>query len=153
MVQVIKKPAAKPATAKRATAKKALAPAGRSGQAINLPAVAAVLVEGRRKDLAALTKVGTKSLESLQAVVKHQTEALKAAILEWQSVVKVMAMAGMRESIANLDQLARGAFEMALDNIREIAALAADSQAEAIDVVKQRIAEDVEEVKLMLRRG
>jgi phasin family protein len=156
MVESIKKVGAKRAVRRPAAPPKASRATGPGSApargALKAPALATLLVDARRKDLNALSTASKKSLQGLQAVVQRQTKALEAAISEWQAVTKVMGAAGARESIANLDQLGRGVFAMALDNIREIAKLAADTQAEALDVVKQRIGEDVEEAKQLLRR-
>lgn len=94
-----------------------------------------------------------KSYEGLQAAVKRQTELLKEAIGEWRTLAKVMSVVGARESIAKLDEIAKGAFEMALENIRELAELAAESQAEAFEVVRRRIRQDVNDVSKLLNRG
>jgi len=42
---------------------------------------------------------------------------------------------------------------MALSNIRELAELSAQSQAEAFKVVQQRIEQNVDEVRKLLQRG
>jgi phasin family protein len=115
-----------------------------------MPDVAAVLIDSRRKDLEALTAASRKSYEGLQAVVQRQVTLVKYALREWQSVAVVMKIAGARDSAAHLDRLGRGALELALSSIRELAQLAVTTQADALNVIKRRIDEDLEEVSRLL---
>ncbi len=139
-------------TAAKRTTAKASAPAGNALPQLRLAGVAGKLLEGRRKDLQALIAANEKSYKGLQTVVKRQTDMLKAAIGEWRSVAKVVAVAGPRESIAQLDQLAVQAFKLSLSNIRELAELAARDQSDAFSVIQGRIRESVDEVSKLLKR-
>jgi phasin family protein len=118
---------------------------------LNLSGVAGTIAEGRRKDLAALIAANKKSYEGLQAVVARQTSMLKNAVAEWQSMAQGMSQGEGRQGFGQMDQVAKNAFTMALDNIRELGELAARSQAEAFEIVRRRIMENVEEVNALLR--
>ncbi|OUM01512.1 TIGR01841 family phasin [Variovorax sp. JS1663] len=120
-------------------------------QNLPLAGAASTIVESGRKDLAALMEANEKSYQGLQAVVQRQTEMLKASIVEWQGAVKGMSPAEPRENLAKLDALGRAAFKQALDDIRELSELAARSQAEAFDIVSQRIRSNVDEVSKLLK--
>jgi phasin family protein len=52
-----------------------------------------------------------------------------------------------------MDEVAKQTFTMALENIRELGELAARSQAEAFEIVRRRIMENVNEVSSLLQRG
>jgi phasin family protein len=84
-------------------------------------------------------------------VVARQTEMLKASIVDWQGTVKGMSPAEPRENLAKLDAMGKAAFKQALDDIRELSELAAKSQAEAFDIVSQRIRANVDEVSKLLK--
>jgi phasin family protein len=118
---------------------------------LNLSGVAGTIAEGRRKDLAALVAANKKSYEGLQAVVARQTAMLKNAVTEWQSMAQGMSRGEGNQGLGQMDQVARNAFTMALNNIRELGELAARSQAEAFEIVRRRIMENVEEVNALLR--
>ena len=120
---------------------------------LTISGAAGALLEDRRKDLEALVQANKKSYEGLQAVVKRRTALLMDAIGEWQTVAKLMKVAGPHESIAKLDELGKGALKMALENIGELAELAAKSQSDALEIVKQRIRENVDEVSELLNRS
>ena len=140
-------PAAK---SKASSAVDAVSQMARSLEGIHLRSLASKLVEGRRQDLEAIILANRKSFKGIQAVVKRQTDLLKAAIGEWRSVVKVMRVAGPKESIARLDELAKQSFLMAIANVRELAELSAKTQAEAFDLVKQRVNQNIDEVSALL---
>jgi len=157
------------ATAKKAAAKKTTASAKKAApdvadmlnplkgmadrlQGLNLTGGAGKLLEAGRKDLAALMEANEKSYQGLQTVVQRQTEMIKSAISEWQAAAKEMPGKDPKENLAKLDELGRQSFQRAIDDIKELANLAAKSQADAFDVVRQRIQANVDEVTKMLQR-
>lgn len=121
-------------------------------QSLNLTGGAGKLLESGRKDLAALMEANEKSYKGLQTVVQRQTEMIKSAISEWQAAAKEMPGKDPKENLAKLDELGRQSFQRAIDDIKELANLAAKSQADAFDVVRQRIQSNVDEVTKMLQR-
>ena len=121
-------------------------------QSLNLTGGAGKLLESGRKDLAALMQANEKSYQGLQTVVQRQTEMIKSAIAEWQAAAKEMPGKDPKENLAKLDELGRQSFQRAIDDIKELANLAAKSQADAFDVVRQRIQSNVDEVTKMLQR-
>jgi len=125
---------------------------GKALEQFNLSGVASTIAEGRRKDLAALVAANKKSYEGLQAVVARQTAMLKNAVTEWQAIAQGMKPGGTGQGFGRLDDVAKQTFTVALENIRELAELAARSQAEAFEIVRRRIMENVEEVNALIRR-
>jgi phasin family protein len=125
---------------------------GKALEQFNLSGVASTIAEGRRKDLAALVAANKKSYEGLQAVVARQTAMLKNAVTEWQAIAQGMKPGGAGQGFGRLDEVAKQTFTVALENIRELGELAARSQAEAFEIVRRRIMENVEEVNALIRR-
>ena len=121
-------------------------------QDLNLTGGASKLLESGQKDLQALMQANEKSYQGLQTVVQRQTEMIKHAITEWQTAAKEMPGKDAKENLARLDELGRQSFQRAIDDIKELANLAAKSQADAFDVVRQRIQSNVDEVTKMLQR-
>ncbi len=154
-----RRPAAKKAapTPRAVPAKRAAAPkkAGIAAtlKQLDLTGVAGKLVEGRRKDLQAIVEANKKSYAGIQAVVQRQTAMLKEAISQWQALAGSVSVTEPRESISKLNEMARASFQSSLGNIRELAELAGRSQAEAFEVLKARIQENVDEVNQLLKRG
>ena len=159
-----KKPAARPA-AKRAPAKKpvtkkpvARKPAVKAKRASaplaskhDLSAATSKFLANGRKDLEALLKVNKHSYAELQTLVKRRTSLLKDAIKDWQAVAKSVDVHKPMDSVTKFESLGKEAFKMALENIRELADLAAKSQAEAFKVVKKSIEDNVSEVSKLLK--
>ena len=52
----------------------------------------------------------------------------------------------------NLDDLALASLKLALNDVRELADLAASSQREAFELVQQRVTENIDEVQRLLRK-
>ncbi|SFM28708.1 TIGR01841 family phasin [Variovorax sp. OV329] len=121
-------------------------------QNLNASGAASAIAASGRKDLEALMKANQKSYQGLQAVVQRQTEMLRDSITAWQGTVKSMPGSDAKEGIAKLDALGRAAFKQALDDIRELADMAAKSQAEAFEIVRERIATNVDDVKKLLKK-
>jgi len=121
-------------------------------QNLNMTDGAGKLLDAGRKDLQALMQANEKSFQGLQTVVQRQTEMIKSAITEWQAAAKDIPGKDPKESLAKLDALGRQSFQRAVDDIKELANLAAKSQADAFEVVRQRIQSNVDEVTKMLQR-
>lgn len=122
-------------------------------QNLKLSGAAGAILESGRKDLAALIKANEKSYQGLQAVVQRQTEMLRSAITDWQGAVSTMPGKDPKENLAKLDEMGKAAFKRALDDIRELAELAAKSQSDAFEVMRQRISANVEQVSQLLGKG
>ena len=121
-------------------------------QNLNIAGSASSIAASGRKDLEALIKANRKSYEGLQAVVQRQTEMLRDSITAWQGTVKSLPGSDPKDGIAKLDAMGKAAFKQALDDIRELADMAAKSQAEAFEIVRERIANNVDEVKKLLKQ-
>ena len=122
-------------------------------QNLKLSGTAGAVLDSGRKDLAALVKANEKSYQGLQAVVARQTEMLRTSITDWQGAMSAMPGKDPKENMAKLDEMGRAAFQRALDDIRELAELAAKSQADAFDIMRQRISDNVEQVSQLLTKG
>ncbi|MEJ8857110.1 TIGR01841 family phasin [Variovorax robiniae] len=120
---------------------------------VNLQGAASAVLDNRRKDLKALVEANEKSYKGLQAVVQRQAEMLKTSITEWQSAAKEMPGKDPKEQLAKLDEMGRAAFKQALADMKELAELAAKSQADAFNVVRDRINDNVKQVSDLLKSG
>lgn len=121
-------------------------------QNANLTGAGSKLLDSGRKDLQAVMQANEKSYKGLQMLVQRQTEMIKSAIAEWQSVAKPMPGQDPKENLAKLDALGRASFQRAIGDIKELAELAAKSQKDAFEVVRQRVQDNVDEVTKLLQR-
>ena len=119
----------------------------------NLTGSAATLLESGRKDIEALVEANKRSYQGLQTVVQRQTEMLRNSITEWQGAMQGMQGQDMSANLAKLDEMGKAAFQQALNDIRELADVAAKSQAEAFEIVRKRVSDNVEQVTQLLQQG
>jgi len=122
-------------------------------QDLNLTGTAAALLENGRKDIEALVEANKRSYQGLQTVVQRQTEMLRNSVTEWQEAMKGLPGQDMSANLSKLDELGKAAFQQALNDIRELADVAAKSQAEAFEIVRKRVSDNVEQVTQLLQQG
>lgn len=117
----------------------------------NLPGVDMdSLMASQKKNMEALTAANRVALEGMQAVAKRQAEILQETMNEASKAVDVLSKAGSpTEVAAKQAELAKGAFERALSNMRELAEMVAKSNEEATSTINARISATLDEIKDM----
>ena len=149
------KPAAKTVSAaKRVTTDKQAPPAldiEKILTGFKLPGVDVnLIIEGRRADIRAVTLANKLAYDSMKALAKRQAEMLREAITEWRAAVKDLTAPDRDALTAQRTDLAKRAIQKALANVRELAELAAKSQAEAWDPVGKRFRDNLADAKKAL---
>ena len=87
------------------------------------------------------------SVAGVQAVLERRIETLRETLAELRLLGKLMRRFGARESVAHVDELARGALQLTLANVRELMALATSTQREALGILARRLQADLEEFR------
>lgn len=106
------------------------------------------VVASQKKNLEALTSANRVAFEGLQAVAKRQAEILQETMNEASKAVDSMSKAGSPPEIAAKQaELAKGAFERALGNMKELADMVAKSNQEATSTINTRISATLDEIK------
>jgi phasin family protein len=96
----------------------------------------------------ALTVANQLAAEGFQTVAKRQAEIIKESIEDFTGALKGMMSAGSPENnAAKHADLAKRTFERTIANMRELAELAAKSNAEAFEVINKRMVESLDELK------
>ena len=109
------------------------------------------ILESRRKDIDALVQANQAILEGMQALANKQGELLRQSMEDTQSSLKA-AMGGVGVADpAKQGELARKACEKALGDMKDLAEIARQSQADALAKIAQRANESAEEIKKSLR--
>lgn len=101
----------------------------------------AALVEREKRNIEALTKANKIAFEGWRALAMRQTEILQ------ETMAQTIAHARKEGAAKDAADLARQGFAKALDNMRELAEMAAKSQQEAFEVVRKRIGENIDEIR------
>ena len=109
--------------------------------------MAAALARSRCEDAHALIEAGRMSVAGVQALLERRIDTLREALSELRAVGKLMSHAGARETVAHVDELARGAVELTLASVREMMALASSTQREALAVLARRLQADLLEFR------
>ena len=108
------------------------------------------LMEARRKDIEALAAANRVAMEGIQSLSQKQAEILRTTMDQLQSLVKQVTTAGSATS-AGTGEVVQQALQKAFANMRELAEAAHKSQFDALAVVRQRVHENIEEVKMLLQ--
>jgi hypothetical protein len=116
---------------------------------IELSGLAGKFVAVWRADVAAIVQSNRKSYAGLRATARQQ---IKDAVGELQTLGKVVATVGAKESARNLNALAVASLQLVLADIRALAALAANSQRETFEIVHGRATKTVDKVQRLLRK-
>ena len=112
-----------------------------------------LILEGRRADIKAVTLANKRAYDGMKALAKRQAEMLREAVAEWRDAVKDLTAPDRDALAAQRTDLANQAIQKALANVRELAELAAKSQAEAWDPVGKRLRDNLADAKKALRLG
>jgi phasin family protein len=99
------------------------------------------IVEREKKNIEALTKANKVAFEGWQALVRRQSEILQ------QTMEDALANARKQGSATHRVEIAKQGFEKALGHMRELAEMAAKSQAEAFEIIQKRISANVHELQ------
>lgn len=106
------------------------------------------LMASQQRNVAALTRANQVLLEGAQAVMQREVEILQKAMAEVMAASQELMQEGDPQAQARRRfEMAQASFEAALNNMRELAELAARSNTEALDVINKRALESFEEIK------
>jgi phasin family protein len=106
------------------------------------------LMSAQEKNIAALKQANQHAAEGLQALAKRQMEMMQQVMQGAASAAQqVAASSGPKEAAAKQAEVAKAAFEQAVANMREMAELVSKSSNQAFEVITQRAAEGLEELK------
>jgi phasin family protein len=109
--------------------------------------------DAQRKNIEALTAANRKAFEGVQAVAKRQAEFMQEAMSELTTAMQQMAVTGTPEDkAAQQAEIAKAAFERAIENMRELSDMVAKANAETADLVTKRISESLDEIKALLAK-
>lgn len=116
---------------------------------IDLPA----LMDAQRKNVQALQEANQKAYNGALALAQRQVEILEETMRQWQNAAKELTSKTPAESVgAKQVDLAKKAIENALGNMRELAEMAVNSQAQAYDVIGKRVQASIEELREYLNK-
>jgi phasin family protein len=114
-----------------------------------LPGIdASAILESRRKDIEALAAANTTALTGVQSLGQKQMEILSATMTRLQSLVAQQSGA---EGKPAASEAVQQALHRALADMQELAETAYRAQADSYAVISKRVAENVEELKALVK--
>ena len=120
------------------------------GQGLGAVDMGAV-VEAQRRNLEALAQANQVAADGMRALAERQAEILRQGMEQAASAMGTMLSSGSPEDkAARQTEFAKGAFERAIANARELAEMTTRAQSEAGDVIARRMAASMDELKAML---
>jgi phasin family protein len=102
------------------------------------------MMEGRRKDIEALTEVNKIALESSQTMAHRQVEILQKTM---QELTQTMTSG----NTAKQGELVQHAMEKAFAYMLELAEVARKAQIEALDVINKRAQQNIQELTSLVQ--
>jgi phasin family protein len=111
-----------------------------------------LLIEAQRKDIAALTQAHRLANEGMQALVQKQAELFSRHVEEMRTAVQKMSGEDPKDAVAQQGALVQRTLTKALQDMRELAGMAQNSQIEALAAISRRAGQNLEEAKVPLRQ-
>ena len=106
------------------------------------------MVATQKKNIDALTNANQLAIEGMQAVALRQAEIIRETVEMAQAQMGQVNVSGNpEEAVAQQTELLKASIERAVNNARELSEMVAKSNAEAFDIVNQRVTESLDEIK------
>ena len=122
---------------------------GRLVDKFKIPGIdVAAIVEAQRKDMEALAEANRQAYEGIKALAQRRNEILRAALVEWQEAMKD---ATGKDALSKNADRARQGVKKAIDSIRELAEMEAETRRKAWKVVQDRFQENVANLQNLLK--
>ena len=110
------------------------------------------IIESQRKDMEALVEANKATYEGMQALARKQTEILTQAMQTMQESAKGMATGGAGTPDAGKQmELVRTAYQKALNDMKELAEMARQSQSDAMAAITQRATKSLQEMQQLMK--
>lgn len=112
----------------------------------------APIIESQRKDMEALVEANKATYEGMQALARKQTEIMTQAMQTMQESARGMATGGAGAPDAGKQtELVRTAYQKALNDMKELAEMARQSQADAMAAITQRATKSLQEMQQLMQ--
>jgi phasin family protein len=97
------------------------------------------LVEQGRKNIEAVQAANQAVIDGWQAIAEKQADVFRETMDSLQKAMNEGLSGSTSESGERQAELAREGFETALENVRQLAEIATDSQTKAFEIMRERI--------------
>jgi phasin family protein len=108
------------------------------------------IMEARRKDIEAVVEANKAAFESMKALGAKQTEMFQQAMADIQQAAQTQGTSIGLGDPAKQTELVRNACQKALADMKELAEMARQSQADAMSHITRRATENMQEIKNLM---
>ena len=106
------------------------------------------MMSAHKKNIEAWQKANERAAENFQGIVARQADMVRDTMGELaETLQQISTSASPEDSAKRQAEVVNRALETALNNLREIAEMTAESNREVFDVLNDRIMESMEEVR------
>lgn len=106
------------------------------------------MLSAHKKNIEAWQKANERAAENFQGIVARQADMVRDTMGELaETLQQISASTSPEDSAKRQTEVINRALETALNNLREIAEMTAESNREVFDVLNDRIMESMEEVR------
>jgi phasin family protein len=125
------------------------------GSELGLPKVDVdQLIETHRKNLDALERSAQVAAEGAKSLADKQREIVETAFREAAAMARDFKPTGdPKEVLAKQTEFAKKAFDIAVQNTRDVAELATKTTSDATTIIRDRLRESLNELAASLRRA
>ena len=102
------------------------------------------LAEDAQKNMEAVQAANQEVISGWQALAEKQSEMFRETMERWQA--SMTQSSGDNASVEKQTELAREGFERALENMRELAEIASESQTKAFEIMRSRFEENMRSI-------
>ncbi len=106
------------------------------------------VMESHRRTLEAFNAIGRVMTENAQKIAQRQAEMVKETLNEMTAALSEIGKTGtLEDATVKQAEFAKGVFETALDNSREIAEMVAESNEAVVEPISNRVVALLDEMK------
>ncbi len=118
-------------------------------QQFKLPGIdVSAIVESQKQDMEALAEANRQAYEGIKALAVRRNEILMESLQQWQDAMK---QGVGKEAMAKQTEVARKGIQKAIDNMRELTEMEAQSRSKAWKVVQDRFQENLGNLQKLLQ--
>ena len=103
--------------------------------------------ESQRENIKALQEANQTAVQGWQNLMTRQAEILRESMEAWQQAVQDTTSTPPAEIAQKQLELGQKALGKALSNMRELAEMAIKSQAEAADIIRKRVEQNLRDLQ------
>ena len=106
------------------------------------------LIAAQRRNVEALTEANQVAADGVKSFATRQTDIVRGVFDDYAKAMNaLMGVGDPQTGAVKQAELAKASFEKSLDNARELAEIATETQAKTLDVLNKRVAESLDEAQ------